>query len=497
MGIIQKQSIQSSVIIFIGFAIGGFNMIVLAPKLLTPEQLGLTRIVTDAAATVASLATIGCLPVIYKFFPFYKSYLPKQKQDLAAITLLICLIGFVLMALVGWLIQPLIERKFSERSPLFVDFSYTVIPFALFFLMFMWLEAFAWSNKRGVISNSFKETLFRVFFTAIILLLGWQIIGFTTFMNLFALSWLLPALLLAIILIRHRELVLNFKISALTRRLKGKMMAFGLFIFGASFLNLIARTADTFILSAKASGGLKDAAIFTIATYVVTLMDVPQRSMNSITIPVLAESWKNKDFHNIRHVYSKSVNNLQVIGMLMFALMLLNVGSLSQFLGKSYSEIEIITLYMGLGKLIDLSTGANAQIIGTSHYWKVDFFTNVVYTLIALPLNYILISNYGLMGAAYANLLAITLYNFMRFGFLWYKFGLQPYGLKNLIGLFVALAAAYITWIVPKFDSIYIDVILRSALFLLLFLPAVYKLRLAPELNAIADKVLRRNERFR
>ncbi len=492
MGIIQKQSIQSSLIIFIGFAIGGFNMIVLAPKLLTPEQLGLTRIVTDAAATVASLATIGCLPVIYKFFPFYKSYLPKQKQDLAGLTFLICLIGFAIMATAAWFVQPLIVRKFSERSPLFVNFSYTVIPFAFFFLLFMWLEAFAWSNKRGVVSNSLKETVFRIFFTIIILVLGAQLIGFTSFMNLFALSWMLPALLLAVILIRHRELVFHFKISSLTRRLKGKMMAFGLFIFGASFLNLLARTADTFILSAKASGGLKDAAIFTIATYVVTLMDVPQRSMNSITIPVLAESWKNKDFNNIRHVYAKSVNNLQLIGMLMFALMLLNVGSLSDFLGNSYSEIQIITLYMGFGKLIDLSTGANAQIIGTSHYWKVDFFTNVVYTLIALPLNYILISNFGLMGAAYANLLAISLYNFMRFGFLWYKFGLQPYGVKNLLGLMLAAAAAFLSYLLPKFDSIYIDVLIRSALFLLLFLPTMYKLRLAPELNAIADKFLRR-----
>ncbi|MEJ7679547.1 MAG: hypothetical protein WKG06_17140 [Segetibacter sp.] len=66
-------------------------------------------------------------------------------------------------------------------------------------------------------------------------------------------------------------------------------------------------------------------------------------------------------------------------------------------------------MLIGIGKLIDLGTGANAQIIATSSYWKVDFTTNVLYTLLALPLNYILISNYGLIGAAYSSLISAYL----------------------------------------------------------------------------------------
>ena len=75
MGIIQKQSIQSTIIIMIGFAIGAFNMILFAPKVLTAAELGLTRIITDAGLTLSTMCTLGSIPVIYKFFPFYKSYL--------------------------------------------------------------------------------------------------------------------------------------------------------------------------------------------------------------------------------------------------------------------------------------------------------------------------------------------------------------------------------------------------------------------------------------
>lgn len=80
MGVIQKQSIQSTFIIVFGFAIGAFNLIIFAPKILTAKELGLTRIITDAGMTLAALCTLGCIPVINKFFPFYKSYLKPKKK---------------------------------------------------------------------------------------------------------------------------------------------------------------------------------------------------------------------------------------------------------------------------------------------------------------------------------------------------------------------------------------------------------------------------------
>ena len=100
-----------------GFLIGAFNMLVLGPKLLTPEEFGLTRMVQDTGTTLATLCTLGSLPIIYKFFPFYKSYLTPRKNDLPFITLLVCLGGFLLVSLAGLALKDVIVRKFTERSP--------------------------------------------------------------------------------------------------------------------------------------------------------------------------------------------------------------------------------------------------------------------------------------------------------------------------------------------------------------------------------------------
>jgi O-antigen/teichoic acid export membrane protein len=488
MGDIQKQSIRSTIGISIGFAIGALNLMILGPKLLSPEQLGLTRLITDLGITLATLCTLGSLPVINKFYPFYKSYLPAKKNELPFITMMVWLIGFIIICSVGYLLKGVIIQKFSSKSLLFVQYSYLVYPFCFFYLLFIWLESFGWSLKQGVLTNILREMVPRILFVFFLLLLVLKIVNFTFFLVAFALSYLLPAAILFFKLRRTGEFNFNTSVSALTLRLKSKMISFGLFVFGAQFLNLISRTSDIFIISSKE--GLKDTAVFTIATYIVAIMEIPQRSITSSSIPVLAEAWKNKNLKSISNIYTKSVANLLIVGLILFCLILLNVHNFAAFLGKNYNGIEMVVFFLGISKLIDLGTGANAQIITTSNYWKVDFTTNVIMTIIALPLNYILISHYGKLGAAYSTLIAIIVYNSMRFGFLWIKFGLQPYTWKDLLAVVYAAIAAVVSYGIPLIKNIFADAALRSFVFCLLFFPAIYFTGVSSEVNQLIKKYL-------
>jgi O-antigen/teichoic acid export membrane protein len=492
MGIIQKQSIQSSIIIFFGFAIGAFNMIILAPKVLTADEIGLTRIITDAGITLATLCTFGSIPVINKFFPFYNSTLKRSQNDLPFITLCVCMIGFAATCTAGYFLKDIIIRKFSERSPLFVSFSYLVYPYAFFMLLFIWLESFGWSFKKGVLSNMLKETVTRVFFTLLLFFLFFKVISLNGFFISYSFLFAIPSIILLFYLRKTGDFNFNPKISVLTSRLKNKMINFGLFIYAAQFLNLLSRTVDTFLLSAKSSRGLTDAAVFTIATYVVTLMEVPQRSMNAIAIPVLADAWKNKDTDKIASIYKKSVDNLLLLGLVMFPILWLNVHNLAVYLGKDFSGIELVVLMLGIAKLIDLGTGVNAQIIATSNFWKMDFTTNVIYTLVALPLNYLLIDRFGLIGAAYSSIISLTFYNLMRFGFLWIKFGLQPYSYRSLIAVLFAVVCTSLIYFIPKQHNILVDGTLRTVAYLALFIPLVYFSKLSRETNKILEDLLNR-----
>jgi O-antigen/teichoic acid export membrane protein len=492
MGIIQKQGVKSSFFIMIGFLIGAVNLLVLFPLFFSKNDQGLVRAMLDIGATLSVFCTLGTLPVIYNFYPFYNHYLGPKKNELPFITLIINLIGFGILLIIGWQQKDFIIRKLGKSPSLAQYFNY-VYPYAFFLLIFYWLEAFAWGLRKGVYSNFLRETLIRILTTLLIIAFGLKYIDLTVFLTLFSLLYVIPSLLLLINLIQSKQFSFkSLQISSVTRRLKGKMFSFALFVFAGQFFNLLARTNDTFLIVGLR--GLNDAAIFAIATYVSAILEIPQRSLNSISIPVLATSWKNKDFANIKHIYHKSVSNLLAIGLLLFGLIWLNTDNLVNFLNwvsnkeaGGYDAISKLIFILGLAKLIDLATGVNSQIIGTSNFWKFDFFTNLFYILLSLPLNYYLIKNYNLEGLAYSNLIALCLYNSIRFLFLYKKFKLQPYTYKH--GLFLVLSIGLILLVhqIPSVNNIVANIFLQSSVFGISFYLLVSWMNPAPEALEIVN----------
>jgi len=492
MGIIQKQGVKSSFFIMIGFLIGAVNLLVLFPIFFSKNDQGLVRAILDIGATLSVFCTLGTLPVIYKFYPFYNHYLGPKKNELPFITLIINLIGFCILLIIGWQQKDFIIRKLGKSPSLAQYFNY-VYPYTFFLLIFYWLEAFAWGLRKGVYSNFLRETLIRILTTLLIIAFGLKYIDLAVFLTFFSLLYVIPSLLLLINLIKSQQFSFkSLQISSVTRRLKGKMFSFALFVFAGQFFNLLARTNDTFLIVGLR--GLNDAAIFAIATYVSAILEIPQRSLNSISIPVLATSWKNKDFANIKNIYHKSVSNLLAIGLLLFGLIWLNTDNLVNFLNwvsnkeaGGYDAISKLIFILGLAKLIDLATGVNSQIIGTSNFWKFDFFTNLFYILLSLPLNYYLIKNYNLEGLAYSNLIALCLYNSIRFLFLYKKFKLQPYTYKH--GLFLLLSIGLILLVhqIPSVNNIVANIFLQSSVFGISFYLLVSWINPAPEALEIVN----------
>ena len=496
MGIIQKQGLKSSFYIMIGFVIGAINLLILFPLFFSKSDQGLVRAMIDIGATLSVFCTLGSLPVVYKFYPFYNQYLGPKKNELPFITLLVNLIGFGLLLIIGWQEKDFIIRKLGKSPDLAVYFNY-VYPYTFFLLLFFWLEGFAWGLRKGVTTNFLKETLIRILTSVLILAFGLNIISFPTFIKLFSGIYLIPVLILLLTLIKTKEWsIKNFKISNVTRRLRGRMINFALFVFAGQFFNLLARTNDTFFI--LGFRGLSDAAIFAIATYVSAILEIPQRSLTSITIPVLAESWKNKDFVNIKHIYHKSVSNLLIIGLLLFGLIWLNIENLVAFLnwishkqGGGYDALTKLIFILGLAKLIDLGTGVNSQIIGTSNYWKFDFYTNLFYILLSLPLNYYLIKHYGLEGLAFSNLVALTLYNSVRFGFLYKKFNLQPYTLKHGIFLLLSISLMLLVHQIPTNNNFAINIVIKSVIYGIAFYGLAYWINPAPEILNFFNDLIR------
>ena len=494
MGIIQKQGVRSSLYIILGFVVGAINLMILSTAFLTQSQIGITRALIDSSTTLVAFCSLGTINVIYKFYPYYRDHLEVKKNDLPFITALISLIGFSLVTLFCYTFKDFIVRKLG-KSPEFADYFFHIFPYTFLLLIFLLLEAYMWAQHKSTTTNFLRETFVRLLTTLLLLLLGYRIINFSTFMKGFSLLYLIPVIILLVILIRSGKWSMNIvKPSKVSRRLKKKMLTFGLFVLGAHFLNVLARTNDTFLIVGLK--GLSNMGVFSIALYITAIMDIPQRSLG-IAIPLLSQAWKDKDMNNITNIYSKSVSNLLVVGLAMFGLIWLNVHNLSYFLthvmskgNQDWSMIEPVVFILGIAKVIDLGTGVNGSIIATSNLWRFDFFTNVFYTILSIPLNYFLIKYFDLPGLAISNLTALILFNSVRYWFLYHKYDLQPYNFNHLKLVLVTTAIYLLIFFIPRMTNIYLDTVMRTGIFSSLFLVAIYKINVAPDIINMINKRL-------
>lgn len=480
---IRKQAIISSILVYIGFFIGAINTYFFVKNgSFSPAEYGLTRIFFDVAQNFYAFGCLGVIPVIYKFFPYYNDNLEKRENDLLTWGLLTSLIGFSILVILCFVFEPVIVRKFSARSLLFVQYFYWVFPFAFGLLFFSVLEAYSWALKKTVLSNFLKETALRILTLVFILLYYFNVIGFDTFVKLFSSLYFLIFLVLLVYLVKIGRFHLTFRVSRVTRKFWKKMFAMQSLVFGGVVIQSIGLTIDTLIIASRIS--LSSAGVFNLAQYVANLVQVPQRSIQSISVGVISEHWKNKNYGEINRIYKRSSINLLILALFIYGGITLNIYDLFSVLPiqPAYRDGIIVMIVLGIARIIDAGTGVNGVIISTSTSWRFDFLSGVVMLAIRIPVTYLFIIEYGIIGSAYAEIFAYTIYNFIRFEFLRRKFKMQPFDRNTVFVILLALAgfaAAYlIGGVIP---NVWLRIIVQSLVFSIIMLGGVFKFELSPD----------------
>lgn len=497
MSTIRKQSVYSVILIYAGFMVGAVNVLLLFPKYFSADEYGLTRLLLELGLLFSTLCTVGMVPVSIKFFPFYQKYLGNRKNDLFFITLAVTIAALLVMLFTIPLFKPWIIRKFGDKSPLFVQYFDLIYPLTVCMTLFNLFEAYAWIMKKTVLSNFLKEFLFR--FMSTLLILAWitgLIKGFDVFANFFSFSYLPPLLVLAFFVLQSRQVTLQTEISPVTRRLGKKMAGFGFAFFASATLNALAKTNDSIILASQSKQGLADTAVFNIATYLVTLMEVPQRSLTSAATPQIAVAWKDRNMERLRSIYRKTALNLMIIGMGLFSLIWLNIEDLAAILGDQYAPITTLILILGAAKIIDLGTGMNSQILMLSKHWKIDLFTNMLFVVVSIVLNYLLTRELDVWGPAWGGLIAIILFNLIRFSAIWKIYGLQPFTWSHLKVIGLAMAALGLAWLIPDLGDHYLNIAVASCVFILLYATSILGFHVSADINDLYRVAIKRFSKF-
>ncbi len=490
MGDIRKQSISSSVFIYIGFAFGALNTFLYTKQgFFDPAQYGLVQAMTSMNLVFFSIASLGTVSIMGRFYPYYYDSLKKNQNDLLALALTIAVIGFALVLLGGIVFKPLFIRKFSEKSPQVVNYYFWIFPFTFFYLIFSILEAHAAIQKKTVFPNFLKEGFVRMCTTMLIILYIFKVISFDLFIKCFACIYGLTILFLYGYLKKSGEVTLVFRISSVTRK-KGKEMGlFVAYVFFGIVVATLAQQADSIAITSQR--GAADLGIFTLNLFVATVVQVPQRSMVAIATPYMAQAWKDRNYPEIQRIYFRSSINLLIISLFIFCNIWLNLddGYKLFHIDKAYEAGKYVFFIMGISKIIDMGTGVNSQLLYTSPSWRFEFYANMILAVIALPLNYFLVRHFGIIGAAYSWLISDTIYNAIRILFIKKKYNMQPFTVKTIWAIVCAVIVYLAVYLLTRNFSGWMGMISKSLIFSSLFVVIVYYLNLTPDFIPIIHSI--------
>lgn len=494
MGSIRKQTIVSSLLVYIGFGIGALNTWLYTKKnfLFTPDQYALTGLFSNVAQLFFCFASLNALSVAYKFYPYYKDNLPDKQNDLFTRTLIMVLSGSVLVAVAGYIFQPVIVRKFSENSKLFVDYYHWVLIFGFGYTLFGLFEVYCWILQKTILSNFLRETGLRMATTMLILLYYFKVVTFQHFVFLFSTLYFIMAAVLGIYFLRHREFYITFKVSRVTKKFRKKMLQMQALLFGGTTIIIIGQTLDGIIIASLK--GLVQTGIYTFAGYAANLVQVPQRSIQAASTGILVRAWKDKNYAEINRIYHRSTINMLLLGLFIFGNIWLNVAAGLKVLNiqADFSNALQAILIIGLTRVIDAGTGLNQTVIITSNKWKFEFFTGVIMLAIRLPLSYILVKKYGFIGSAYAEMISLTIYNYIRYDFLRRVYKMQPFDLKTLYTVLLSLCAYFITLLsLSRMDG-WPGIICRTVVFSGLMIAGTFALKLTPDAMQLYDNFKKR-----
>jgi O-antigen/teichoic acid export membrane protein len=482
LGIVRKEALANSIFSYIGVALGYLNVIILFPAFFSSDEFGLLSLIISVSIIYSYLSAIGLANTIPRFFPFFKTD-DKLHNGFMSYILLIGVAGFLLITVLFIVLRPLIISAYIDKSAAFVDYYYFLIPLALFTLLYNVFEAIARAIYKTSFATFLKETLLRLLTTVGILLFMFKVLNFHQFIYFYLFINGICALMLLFQIIFSKEFVFKFNFKDLTKDKFFEIMKYGGFLYISSASMIIGQSgADTLFLGSMV--GLSVVGAYTIYMRIATLIYVPMRSLSKISVPIIANCFKENDTKQITDIYKRTSLIQLIFGCLIYIGVIINKHNLFYFLKKpEYIDSFNIFYFVGIAVLIDIAVGLNSEIIVNSPKYKFDPLFNVILLIVSISANYLLIPIFGGVGAALAAIASFFTFNFIKWLFLVINFKMQPLDYKQLIVIGITVITYFISNAVPVINNVFGDAIVRSGIAILIYAGLTLLLKVSPDLN--------------
>jgi len=494
VGIIIKQSIRGTIYSYVGVILGTINVLVLMPTLLLAEEIGLINLLVALSNIFAEFSALGFNQVTTRLFSYFRDKQNKNNGYLYVVLLVTC-IGFILSVIAFFFVKPALISSGGGNTSLFANYIFLLIPLiggTLFYNVFDNLLKVLYSSTVGTF---YKEVIFRVLVFINLLMVYLDLYKFHVFLVIYIITLLLPTVFLFINIARKGELSFKRSKGFIGSGLRKQMIKVASFGMMSSVASMAITNIDKYLVTAYLD--LKSTGIYSIAFFMGSLILKPSAALSKISSVILADSWKNNDLKTIFTIYRKGCAHMYLIGVYILLGIWINIGNIFHLLPSEYAKGEMVVLIIGLAFLVEMISGASGMIMATSRDFPLLTYFRISSGVVLVTAGYFLIPEYGINGAAFSVLCSHLTLSISKIVFMYIKFKIHPFDRNMLFISLIAILSYGLIMFLPELQNVFVDIVVRSGLFTLLFLFLTLKFKVSQSVRDIFQSVINKVKNLR
>ncbi len=452
MGIVFRQSVKTSIVVFSGAALG-LIITWISTKYIPKQQLGFTRNLTNQAVSFSQILLLGMNSTLFIYTHRYANDTTKKKVLLTISLILPFVLGVVITLFYFLFKVPIINHFQVADRPLMAQYFAWAPLFMVMFTYLVILEQYLAYHMKVAISAFMREVLLRVINISLIFLYAFNIVSFHTLVVGSILIYFVPICIFLYLTFSTKDVGLSLNLKIFNRSEYKEMSVFAWYHFLQSIAAMLMGYLDQLLLPIYDKNGMETLAPYSVSIVIISFLQMPSKAFLPATYSVLTKAFTEKNYEEARDIFVRSSLNILIPTIGLAVLLVCNLNNAVAVIGngKNYAALPGIFTILLIGQLINLSTGINDQVLSITNYYKFIFYTSLVLSAILCFLLRTLVPAYGVYGAAWSATITLGLFNLAKFAFIWKKLDMQPFTKNSLMVFLAALPALAVGLFFPNF----------------------------------------------
>lgn len=478
MGVVFRQSALGTIITLVGAGIGFLTTFFIVTNFLTPEELGLTRLLVEIATLIGGFALLASQSSSIRYYPYFLSGDRGADKGFFRLLLWITAIGFVIFGVLYFLFREPVISYFSQTDtgdsrPLFGDYYWMVLPLMLFIMYQTILDVYCSLRQRVFVPRFLHEVLLRILLIFAYLSYPLLHLNIGSFLLVFVGCYGVCSLILFGYTLHLSPDALRADVVLPDKAIQKDFIRYTSLTLLSALGSTAVSRIDLFMVSGEM--GLSFGGIYTIAFFIVAVIEMPSRSLLSMNMPQASRLMYENNYREANRFFLKVSHQQVLVGIILFILIWINIDTLFGIIPRSevYSQGKWVVFWLGVGKIIDLSFNFGNSFLRYSKYYIWTLAYTILVLAITILTNLYLIGRLGIEGAAMATVITYILsYAFQQF-ILWQKMRISPLD-REMLAMYVVLSLVLtINYLLPHssnmiWDSLWRTVLLSAVSYVLL-----------------------------